>query len=113
MLDAEKVARKDEKPIVLERDRARCSNGVKQKGGERDQPGLQPVATHGTKQCGSLEHQRFDGAEPPQVKEAVVKKFHSAATIAPASPATQYALAFRYSHSAIATLINAPMPHAI
>jgi len=42
----------------------------------------------------------------------VVKKFQSAATSAPASPAAQYGAALMNSQSASAILMNAPIPHA-
>jgi hypothetical protein len=47
------------------------------------------------------------------VTEAVVKKFHIAATAAPAIPAAQYTTDCQYSHSATATLMKAPMPQAM
>ena len=88
MFDAEEVARQDEKPVVLERHGARRSGGIEREERQGDGPGLQPVCPLGPERL-SGQHQRLAALEPPQVKEAVVKKFHSAAIEAPPSPATQ------------------------
>src|SRR4051812_15820158 len=99
MLDAEEITGENEEPVILERDGMRRRQRVQREHQERDQPRVQRLASR---------HQRR-----PQVKEAVVKKFHSAATSAPASPAIQYTTALRKNHSAIATLMKAPMLQAI
>src|SRR6266850_613598 len=84
VLDAEEIAREDEEAVVLQRHRARRGEGVEDQQGERHQPGFEPVSTWGHRRPLSAV-----GVLPPQVKEAVVRKFQKAATPAPMSPATQ------------------------
>src|SRR5439155_2182460 len=88
VFDAEEVARQDEKSVVLQRHSARSSSCIDRKEGYGDARGLQPVCPLRSERL-SGQHQRLAALEPPQVKEAVVKKFHSAAIEAPPSPATQ------------------------
>jgi hypothetical protein len=85
MLDAEEIARQDEKPVVLQRDCARRSRCVERKQGSGDEAGLRPIGAPGIE--GRV--QRVPRRGPPQVKEAVVKKFQTAASSAPAMPAAQ------------------------
>src|SRR5918992_4325510 len=113
VLDPEEIARQDEKPVVLQGYAARRGQRVKREQHGRDAAGLHPVGPGRPEAPGRQRHQRLSAVEPPQVNDAVVKKFQSAAISAPASPAAQYTIDCRYSHSATAILMNAPMPQAI
>ena len=88
MLDAEKIARQDEKAVILEGHAARSACRIERKERRGDDAGLQPICPLGPERL-CWGHQRFAAVEPPQVKEAVMKKFQRAAMTAPPSPATQ------------------------
>ncbi len=77
---AEEIRPENEQPVVLERDGARRGGRIERKERQGDDPGLEPVPAS---------HQRRGAAAPPQVNEAVVKKFQNEAISAPARPASQ------------------------
>ena len=69
VLDAEEVARQDEKPVVLERHGARRSGGIEREERQGDGPGLQPVCPLGPERL-SGQHQRLAQARQ-RVQEAL------------------------------------------
>src|SRR5260221_10207560 len=82
VLDAEEIARQDEKTIVLQRHSARRRSCIERKERHGHGCGLQPVCPPRPEWL-SRQHQRFAALEPPQAKEAVAKKFHTTAIQAP------------------------------
>src|SRR5216117_2622197 len=84
MLDAQKIARQNEQPVVFQGYRARRSERIEREQRGGDDSSLQPVGAHRSQGLGRGQHQRFRAVEPPQVNDAVVKKFQNAATSAPA-----------------------------
>ena len=88
MLDAQEIARQNEQPVVFQGHRARSGERVKREQQRGADASLDPVGPDGPEAL-RCQHQRFAALEPPQVNDAVVKKFQNAATSAPASPAAQ------------------------
>jgi hypothetical protein len=88
VLDAEEVARQDEQAVVLQRDAARRARRVEDEERRGERARLQPIPPARPERL-RRRHPRLPARGAPQVNEAVVKKFQSAAISAPAIPAAQ------------------------